>query len=135
MHVLDLITDRTQQDVINKTPKGYNNLSDLERVVNAINYLAEEIGVTVQPINFVIGEILTQSKMQVIINNINILREAWYVSRETPPTPLPLAWNYEKQNNIEKILHSLDEFVQSVKIDKIYSGTFKAGGQIKFRGA
>ena len=36
------VTDRTREDVINKTAKGYYNADDLNRVGAAIAYLAEQ---------------------------------------------------------------------------------------------
>ena len=129
-----LITDRTQTDV-GVTAKGFYNTSYITRVNSYISYLSEvlELGLTVN--NVTLGQKLTREQMQDIIDNINAIREAWYVASDTPNTPQPFNWDYEKANNIEKILLALDEFYQSVQIDKLYSGTFRAGSQIKFRGA
>lgn len=129
-----LITDRTQTDV-GVTAKGFYNTSDITRVNSYISYLSDvlELGLTIN--NVTLGQKLTRAQMQSIIDNINAIREAWYVSRETPQTPLAMNWDYNKANDVEKILKALDEFYQSVQIDKLYSGTFRAGSQIKFRGA
>ena len=129
-----LITDRTAAD-IGVTAKGFYNTSDIARINSYISYLSDvlELGLTVN--NVTLGQALTRAQMQSIIDNINAIREAWYVASDTPNTPPPFNWDYEKANNIEKILLALDEFYQSVQIDKLYSGTFRAGHQIKFRGA
>ena len=129
-----LITDRTQADV-GVTAKGFYNTSDITRVNSYISYLSDvlELGLTVN--NVTLGQMLTRAQMQDILNNINAIREAWYVASDTPNTPQPFNWDYQKANDIEKILLALDEFYQSVQIDKLYSGTFCAGSQIKFRGA
>ena len=129
-----LITDRTAADV-GVTAKGFYNTSDIARINSYISYLSDvlELGLTVN--NVTLGQKLTRAQMQSIIDNINAIREAWYVASDTPNTPQPFNWDYEKANNIEKILLALDEFYQSVQIDKLYSGTFRAGHQIKFRGA
>ena len=129
-----LITDRAAAD-IGVTSKGFYNTSDIARINSYISYLSDvlELGLTVN--NVTIGQKLTRAQMQSIIDNINAIREAWYVASDTPNTPQPFNWDYEKANNIEKILLALDEFYQSVQIDKLYSGTFRAGHQIKFRGA
>ena len=129
-----LITDRTAAD-IGATAKGFYNTSDIVRINSYISYLSDvlELGLTVN--NVTLGQKLTRAQMQSIIDNINAIREAWYVASDTPNTPQPFNWDYEKANNIEKILLALDEFYQSVQIDKLYSGTFRAGHQIKFRGA
>ena len=129
-----LITDRTAAD-IGVTAKGFYNTSDIARINSYIGYLSDvlELGLTVN--NVTLGQMLTRAQMQDILNNINTIREAWYVASDTPNTPQPFNWDYQKANDIEKILLALDEFYQSVRIDKLYSGTFRAGHQIKFRGA
>lgn len=130
-----LIMDRAAKDVTERTDKGFYNLSDIERVNSYISYLSDELklNLTVDTVTF--GEVLTRAEMQSIIDNINAIRAAWYVATDTPQTPIPLAWDYRKANDLEKIVKALDEFYQSVQIDKLYSGTFRAGSQIKFRGA
>lgn len=129
-----LITDRTSADV-GVTAKGFYNTSDIARINSYISYLSDvlELGLTVN--NVTLGQKLTRAQMQDILDNINAIRAAWYVASDTPNTPQPFGWDYQKANDIEKILLALDEFYQSVQIDKLYSGTFRAGSQIKFRGA
>lgn len=129
-----LITDRTAAD-IGVTAKGFYNTSDIARINSYISYLSDalELGLTVN--NVTLGQKLTRAQMQAILDNINAIRAAWYVASDTPNTPQLFNWGYQKANDIEKILLALDEFYQSVQIDKLYSGTFRAGHQIKFRGA
>lgn len=129
-----LITDRTAAD-IGVTAKGFYNTSDIARINSYISYLSDELGLGLTVNNVTLGQKLTRAQMQSIIDNINAIREAWYVASDTPNTPQPFNWDYQKANDIEKILLALDEFYQSVQIDKLYSGTFRAGHQIKFRGA
>lgn len=130
-----LVTDRTSQDVATRTQKGFYNVSDVQRVNSYIEYLSDSLGLNLSVEDVSLGQALTRAQMDDIISNINAIRAAWYVSHETPPTPIAVNWDYVKANNIEKILLALDEFYQSSQIDKIYSGTFRAGNQIKFRGA
>lgn len=129
-----LITDRTAADV-GVTAKGFYNTSDIARINSYISYLSDELGLGLTVNNVTLGQKLTRAQMDAILNNINAIRAAWYVSSDTPNTPQPFNWDYQKANDIEKILLALDEFYQSVQIDKLYSGTFRAGSQIKFRGA
>lgn len=130
-----LITDRTSQDVATRTQKGFYNVSDITRINSYIEYLSDVLDLNLTVIDVTLGQALTRAQMQSIIDNINAIREAWYVAKDTPQTPLPFNWNFTKANDIEKILKALDEFYQSAQIDKLYSGTFRAGSQIKFRGA
>lgn len=130
-----LVTDRTQQDVAQRTQKGFYNVSDVTRVNSYIEYLSDVLDLNLTVKDFSLGQILTREDFDDILDNVNTIRAAWYVSHGTPATPIAVNWDYVKANNLEKILYSLDEFYQSVSIDKIYSGTFRAGNQIKFRGA
>lgn len=130
-----LITDRTAQDVSTGTEKGFYNVSDVQRVNSYIEYLSDVLGLNLTVTGVSLGQALTRAQIDAIISNINAIRAAWYVADDTPQTPIAVNWDYVKANNIEKILFALDEFYQSSQIDKIYSGTFRAGHQIKFRGA
>lgn len=130
-----LVTDRTQQDVAQRTDKGFYNVSDIARVNSYIEYLSDVLELNLTVKEFSLGQVLTREDFNDILDNVNTIRAAWYVSHETPPTPIAVNWDYIKANNLEKILLALDEFYQSSQIDKIYSGTFRAGNQIKFRGA
>ena len=129
-----LVTDRTSADV-GVTAKGFYNTSDIARINSYISYLSDELGLGLTVNNVALGQKLTRAQMQSIIDNVNAIRAAWYIASDTPTTPQPFNWDYQKANDIEKILLALDEFYQSVQIDKLYSGTFRAGHQIKFRGA
>lgn len=130
-----LIIDRTTQDVTTGTQKGFYNVSDVQRINSYIQYLSDVLGLNLTVTNVSLGQALTRTQMQSIIDNVNAIRAVWYVASDTPQTPIAVNWDYVKANNIEKILKVLDEFYQSVQIDKLYSGTFRAGNQIKFRGA
>lgn len=130
-----LITDRTEQDVATGTKKGFYNVSDIQRINSYIEYLSGVLGLNLTIANVSLGQALTRTQMQSIIDNVNAIRDVWYVASDTPQTPIAVNWDYVKANNIEKILQALDEFYQSTQIDKLYSGTFRAGHQIKFRGA
>ena len=130
-----LITDRTTQDVATGTKKSFYNVSDIQRINSYIQYLSDVLRLNLTVTDVSLGQALTRTQMQSIIDNVNAIRAAWYVANDTPQTPIAVNWDYVKANNIEKILLALDEFYQSVQIDKLYSGTFRAGLQIKFRGA
>lgn len=130
-----LITDRTAQDVATRTEKGLYNVKDIQRINSYIEYLSDVLDLNLTVTEVSLGQALTRAQMDAILSNINAIRAAWYVASDTPQTPIAVNWDYVKANNIEKILLALDEFYQSTQIDKLYSGTFRAGNQIKFRGA
>ena len=130
-----LITDRTAQDVTTRTEKGFYNVSDIQRINSYIEYLSGVLDLNLTVTDVSLGQALTRGESDAIRNKLNAILAVWYVASDTPQTPIAVNWDYVKANNIEKILLALDEFYQSVQIDKLYSGTFRAGSQIKFRGA
>lgn len=138
----DLIFDRTLSDIENRTAKGYYNLSDIQRICEWIEYLASVTRETtdIDLAVFAFGTDLTKAKIMTIINSVNSLRNAWKEEYKVPlsypnATPETVAWNYVKANDLERILKVLWNFYYSGTIDKLYCGTFRAGAQIKFRGA
>lgn len=129
-----LITDRTYQDVVQGTEKGFYNVSDVQRVNSYVQYLSDGLGLNLTVTDVSLGQVLTFNQMQSIINNVNTIRSVWYVSSDTPYTPIAINWTYSKANDLEKILYSMNSYYQLSLKAKIFSGTFRAGSQIKFRG-
>ena len=127
-----LITDRTTQDVTTGTKKGFYNVSDIQRINSYIQYLSDVLGLNLTVTDVSLGQALTRTQMQSIIDNVNAIRAVWYVASDTPQTPIAVNWDYVKANNIEKILQALYDFVISVQQDIKYSGTFVAGQEIIF---
>lgn len=127
-----LITDRTTQDVTTGTKKGFYNVSDITRINSYIQYLSDVLGLNLTVTDVSLGQALTRTQMQSIIDNVNAIRAVWYVASDTPQTPIAVNWDYVKANNIEKILQALYDFVISVQQDIKYSGTFVAGQEIIF---
>ena len=118
-----LITDRTAQDIAERTQKGFYNVSDIDRINAYIEYLSGVLGLNLEVTELLVGEALTRSIFDDILSNVNALRAAWYVADGTPETPIAVNWDWQKANDLEKILFSLNEFWQSKTRDKIYSGT------------
>lgn len=129
-----LIFDRILKDIIEKTQKGYYNVSDITRINSYIRLLSDELGLSLNVVDMIVGEEFTNAKMQDILDNINKIRAVWYVADDTPATPAPFNWDYNKANDVEKILQALYDFVVSRQHEVVYSGTFVAGNQIVFRG-
>lgn len=128
-----MITDRTLADVQNRTAKGFYNISDIKRINWYIHFLASYLKLDLEIVTPKLGEALTKEAFQTIIDNVNKLRAVWYVAADTPSTPIASNWNYQKANDLEKILQAMYDFAISEGIDKLYSGTFDSGDHIKFR--
>lgn len=131
-----LIFDRTNIDVLNKTPKGFYNLSDVNRILEYIRYIRDYIGRTEEfPVTFAFGDYITIQDMLLILREIEEIINQWYIADGMPDVPTVRHndnWDYNKANDIEKILNSLYEFILSDQKDHYYMGTFRSGQLIKF---
>lgn len=61
-----------------------------------------------------------------IINNTNVLREAFFVYKDTPSTP-PVSYHYKDINALEKILNDLDVMINDIKSHYRECGNFECG--------
>lgn len=114
--VLDaLITDRTQADVDNDTDRAYNCYLDLNRIEEACAYLAECLGVEVEIKVWAMEDFRAETQMQRIRQNIQTLRDAYYVKSTTPATPTKITFSSIYQaNDIEQILKDLGEMYENM---------------------
>lgn len=128
-----LIFDRTLNDIMKRTSKGYFNLEDAQRIAAWIKYLSDELKLGLSVYQFTFAEDLTRPHFQSIIDNVARIKAAMPKANDEPDTPIALAWDFGKENDLEKILQIAWDFYYSRNIDKLYSGTFRAGNHVKFR--
>ena len=132
--LLTLITDRTAEDVANKTAKGFYNATDLNRVGAAVEYVAGRF----QKLGYDCPESVkkgwsesdtpTASQMETYRQNIATLRRQIAVMQSTPETPDTIRQlNYIRANNIEQILVDLDRLVTNIEKSWYFSGELYAG--------
>lgn len=121
-----LITDRG--------PGTFYNVSDLNRVGEAVRYLAKRFtdygyAVAVSPkADWSESDTPTASQMETYRGNIAILRAVIAVMAATPETPETMrALNYVKANNIERILQDLDTLITNMEQAWFFSGDLYAG--------
>lgn len=112
----------------------FYNVSDLNRVGEAVRYLAERFtgygyAVTVNPkTDWSESDTPTASQMETYRLNIAHLRAAIAVMQSTPETPETMrALNYVKANNIERILQDLDTLITNMEQAWFFSGDLYAG--------
>lgn len=72
------------------------------------------------------SDIFSKTEFQRIINNLNTLRNAFFVFSDTPKTP-PISFHYEDINSLEKILFDIDVMINDVKSRYRECGTFECG--------
>lgn len=121
-----LITDRG--------PGTFYNASDLNRVGDAVRYLAKRFtdygyAVAVSPkADWSESDTPTASQMETYRLNIANLRAVIAVMASTPETPETMrALNYVKANNIERILLDLDTLITNMAQAWFFSGDLYAG--------
>lgn len=137
---MNLITDRTWEDVQNKTPKGNYGQEDLNRVEQAMEMLygiANKLGITPPgtiktdwyfPQVFSEEEWPTKTQMQRYLGNITYLCKAVRSADMLPATMENLT--YEDANNIEKALLLAYPRIQNALQVFYYSGEIFAGEEL-----
>ena len=148
-----MIFDRTQNDVDtaillrNTKVKKFETLTEIEiatlekgtltiNTLNRIENKQEELknlfnnmGYWNTPItNKMWGEndIFNADEFQRILDNTNVLRQAFFVYKDTPNTP-PISYYWDDINSLEKILNDLDVMINDVKSHYRECGTFESG--------
>lgn len=121
-----LITDRG--------PGTFYNVSDLNRVGEAVRYLAERFtgygyAVTVNPkTDWTEDNVPTRKQLETYRRNIAELRRQLTVMAATPETPETMrALDYVKANDIERILQDLDRLITNMEQAWFFSGDLYAG--------
>lgn len=138
MSVIDtLIFDRTQNDVENKTKKGHYNSDDLNRVINAVNYLADIFyqfgyspGVTPQTTDWTADKIPEDAQMRVYLGNVRALRETLDQLSTTPACPASMnGWTWGSANDLEQILVDLEDALRRLELSAtVACGAAECGG-------
>lgn len=131
---LILVTDRTNQDVLDKTEKGFYNESDLNRVGSAMIYLRDKLNengydVDIAPkIDWRAEDSQKETDMELYLSYVGTLRGVLPLPYDTPQVPTTMkSLNYSKANDIEKILEIVD-YVLTKSISFLwYSGDLYSG--------
>lgn len=127
----NLIFDRTQEDVTNKTEKGYYNTSDLNRVESWCRYLADELNrvgynITITTkTDWASTDLRTASQMERIRTNIRALMTGYHYI--TTIEANAENFDYIKANNWEKILDEIYHLLWGMEDWYVYSGVANAG--------
>lgn len=115
--------------VLEKGTITYNTLNRIENKQEELKNLFNEIGYwDTSIINKVWGEndIFNVDEFQRILDNTNVLREAFFVYKDTPNTP-PISYHYDDINALEKILYDLDVMINDIKSHCRECGNFECG--------
>lgn len=114
--------------------KGAYNNTDLNRVGEAINYLANllnaygYVNTATAKTDWQIGDKPNPEQMTDYLNNLNKLKTAFVVKPSTPNLPKDMVdLLYSEANNIEKFLYDIDELLRAMSKAFVYSGVAGAG--------
>jgi hypothetical protein len=107
----------------------YNTLNRIEDKQAELKALFNEMGYWNTPTtnkSWDATQIFDVSEFQRIIDNTNILRNAFFVKLNTPKTP-PVSYYFGDINSLEQILYDLDVMINDVKSLYKECGTFECG--------
>lgn len=117
---------------INILERGMMTVSTLNRIEAAqetLKNLINNLGYFNTPIynkEWGNSDIFSMDDFQRIINNTNILRNAFFVYKSTPRTP-PVSYKYDDINSLERILYDLDLMISDVKSLYAECGNIESG--------
>ena len=106
-----------------------NTLNRIEEKQEDLKGILNDMGYWNTPItNKVWGEndIFNVVDFQRILDNTNVLRQAFFVYKDTPNTP-PISYYWDDINALEKILYDLEAMIYDVKSNYRECGTFESG--------
>ncbi len=106
-----------------------NTLNRIENKQKSLKSLSNAMGYWNTPTTnkeWQYTDIFDEVNFQRIIDNLDILRNAFFVFKNTPKTP-PVSYHYEDINALEKMLFDLDVMINDVKSRYRRCGTFRCG--------
>ena len=101
------VTDRTEEDVLQRRKKGFCNAEDLNRLEENCGWLGEALGVPLVAKEWTREDFPTWGELQRLLSNIQALRDAYYTRTDAPDTPANPLNTWEKWNAAETILWQL----------------------------
>lgn len=107
----------------------YNTLNRIENKQEELKNLFNDMGYWNTPITNKVWEatqIFNVDDFRRILDNTNVLRNAFFTYNNTPNTP-PISYHYNDINALEKILYDLDVMINDVKSHYRECGTFESG--------
>ncbi len=118
-------------EILEKGTITANTLNRIERQQNELKTILNSMGYWNTPIEnkfWDYTDIFDESNFKRILENIDVLRRAFFEYSSTPATP-PVSYYYADINSIEKILSDLQEMAEEIKSFYKESGDFECGEQ------
>lgn len=131
---LQLITDRTEEDVVQETEKGYYWITDLNRVGSAVKYIASlfaQQGTNVDVVgkaDWQDNQIPTPQQLERYLQDVRNLREVTDISQLLPEIPSSIDdLGVDGANNIERLLELLEFYIFELLKSFFYSSEISCG--------
>lgn len=131
---LVLVTDRTEQDVINGTEKGWYSDIDLNRVGSAMVYLRDRLNsngysIDINPrVDWKDTEKGYDDEMEYYLRCVGTIKSAFNHPVYSPDLPREIRFlSYQSANDIEKVLEITDELLTNSLQFLFYSGELHSG--------
>nr|DAJ65097.1 MAG TPA: hypothetical protein [Caudoviricetes sp.] len=110
-----LIFDRTQLDLDNDADRAYIAYTDLNRIEDACENLANLFGIKINKKVWKMEDFRTEAEMERLLRNIKTVRDAYFSKHSTPANPVKITYqNIYQANDIEKILYDLWDMYNSM---------------------
>lgn len=120
---------QSEIDTLERGTMTINTLNRIETKQQELKNLFNAMGYWDTPItnkSWSVYDLFSADDFQRILENVNTLRRAFFVYKDTPNTP-DVSYHYEDINALEKILYDLDVMINNVKSNYRECGTFESG--------
>lgn len=132
---VNLIFDRTLEDLENETYKAFYNATDLNRVESATEYISKLLKTysylkenLVVKKDWLMEDFPVEEEMKRYLSNIQKLIDAFYLLPNTPALPETMNnLDIYKANDIEKILNDLNTLIENMISQFYYCGEIFSG--------
>lgn len=124
------ICDRTEEDVMQGTPKGYCNAGDLCRLEENCAVVAGLLDLTLTTAAWEMDKLPTCGELTRIGNNLRAIRARYTPYRVTPEAPEGYLTHWQKWNDGERILRDCHRSVADNREARSYCGQAAAGEEI-----
>lgn len=116
--------------ILEKGTLTINTLNRIESKQDELKNLFNDMGYWNTPIStrqWAYTDIFKGTQFDRILYNLEILREAFFVYKNTPNMPDDNYRKYQTINDVEKILYDLDVMINDVKSNYKECGSFECG--------
>ena len=120
------VFDRTDEDVREKTPKGFLKYDDLNRIEQNLSHLEAKLGVNYTAKDWSSRPLIFKGDLIKILDGLSTIRNHWPVPNlpENPQYPIN---TYEKVNQIEKTENLIGNNIKASEEAQMRCGEMFAG--------